>query len=102
MDDFVEVKPLAPHKKPSHQFCICPMGGLGDTIKKYFGAGRHGDGWEYLTSLKQKYPDSVVKLVTLCANDQAAKHYLHHPHIDCIIKVRGPTEDGRIQRDTKR
>lgn len=85
MANFKIVKPLDPNKKSDKKFCIYAMGGLGDTIKKYLGCETHGIGWEYVSSIKSKYPDAIIKLVVLSCNNQSAEFYRYHPLVDCIV-----------------
>ena len=63
------------------KFCIYGRGGLGDTIKRYFG---YGDGWEYLEPFKARFPDCEIKYVALSANPFAADFYKPHPLIDSV------------------
>lgn len=76
------IKPLDPDRESDHKFCIFARGGLGDTIKRYFGTGPNGDGWEYLIPIKEKYPDAIIKLITFSANSQTPHFHFHHPLID--------------------
>lgn len=96
--DLKTIKPLDPSKESDHKFCFYTRGGLGDSIKKYLGEDTHGDGWEYLIPLKEKYPNSIIKLITFSANSQTPKFHKYHPLIDCIYqgKWRHPQRPCKI------
>jgi hypothetical protein len=40
------------------------------------------NGWEYLTSLKRKFPQAVVKHLALSSNGETTHFFRHHPLID--------------------
>jgi len=64
------------------KFFIYIRGGLGDTIRRYTSGG---DGWEYLSSLKEKFPETKIRLIVMSSNPQTAEFFKYHPLIDNIV-----------------
>jgi ADP-heptose:LPS heptosyltransferase len=60
-------------------FYIHTGGGIGDMIKHYFW-GHYG--WKYLKSIKVKYPESKIKLITTCSNPIGSNIFKFNPYID--------------------
>jgi ADP-heptose:LPS heptosyltransferase len=63
------------------KFYIHTGGGLGDMIKHYFW-GHHG--WQYAKSVKEKYPEAEIKLLTTCCNPVGHNLFKYFPYIDKI------------------
>jgi ADP-heptose:LPS heptosyltransferase len=63
------------------KFYIHTGGGLGDMLKHYFW-GRYG--WRYAKSVKEKYPQAEIKLITTCCNPTGHDVFKYFPHIDVI------------------
>ena len=59
-------------------------GGLGDVFYEYF-RGKHG--WSYLDSLKNKYPNIKVKILSSTHNHQSLKFIKFHPHVDSMKEL---------------
>jgi hypothetical protein len=76
------------------KFYISVRGGLGDTIRRYISGG---DGWEYLSDLKEKLPDSRIKLIVMSSNPQATEFFKYHPLIDETVV--GPWLNPNIKSD---
>ena len=62
-------------------FYIHTGGGLGDMIKHYFW-GNHG--WRYLKPIKEKYPNTKIKLITTCCNPIGHSLFENIPYLDEI------------------
>lgn len=61
------------------KFYIQTGGGAGDIIKHYFWGHL---GWQYLEQIKERYPNSTVKLFTTCCNMSAQNLFDEVPQIN--------------------
>ena len=61
------------------KFYIHTGGGLGDMVKHYFWGHL---GWKYIESIKDKYPNSKIKLTTTCSNPIGSDIFKFNPYID--------------------
>ena len=54
-------------------------GGLGDAVREYF---LHNPIWGKLPAIKEKYPDSFIRLISVCHNPQVEELFRYHPYLD--------------------